>query len=201
MSFSFSTSNQLLKAYAFAMHHHVEARKGTDIPYISHLMGVASLVLEFGGSEEEAIAALLHDVVEDTDVEIDEVQTLFGDIVADIVAGCSEKKHDIGEVIERPWKVRKDEYVSHALAVETSSSILLVSMADKLHNVCSMINDYRRIGDDLWGRFNPGAGINGTLWFYRSLADGFLQHANANKDLARELNVSVSELESLVKPH
>jgi len=192
-------SNQLPRAFAFAMHHHIEPRKGGSIPYISHLMGVSSLVFEFGGSEDEAIAGLLHDVVEDTDVELDEIQTLFGNVVADIVAGCSEKKHEGGNTAERPWKTRKDEYIAHALAVETSPSILLVSMADKLHNVRSMIHDYRRIGDELWQRFNADAGVDGTLWFYRSLADGFLVHGNANNDLARELNVAVSELELLVK--
>lgn len=193
------TTNQLLKAFAFAMHHHTEPRKGGSIPYISHLMGVSSLVFEFGGSEDEAIAGLLHDLVEDTDVEIDEVQVLFGDVVADIVAGCSEKKHEDDNTVERPWKTRKDEYIAHALAVETSPSILLISMADKLHNVRSMIHDYRRTGDELWQRFNPDAGVDGTLWFYRTLADGFIAHNIANNNLAYELDVAVSELESLVK--
>lgn len=190
-------SKQFAKAVAFAVERHVEPRKQTSIPYISHLMSVSSLVLEFGGSEDEAIAALLHDVVEDTPTELEEVSALFGDVVAEIVGDCSEVKHDDGLNEERPWKDRKDDYIKRAQSKEISSSALLVSMADKLHNMQCILHDYRRIGDELWSRFNPTAGKEGTLWFYRTLANGFLAHPNANQGLAKELDIKVSELELL----
>jgi len=158
-------------------------------------MGVSSLVLEFGGNEDEAIAGLLHDVVEDTDTTIEEVRDHFGVSVADIVAGCSETKCADGSSEERPWIDRKNDYIAHVQSPETSSSVLLVSMADKLHNLQCILHDYRRIGDELWTRFNPAAGKKGTLWFYRTLADGFMRHPNANKDLAKEIDITVSHLE------
>jgi len=192
------SSTKFAKAVEFAADRHIKPRKGTEIPYVSHLMGVSSLVLEFGGNEDEAIAGMLHDVVEDTETTNEEVREQFGNAVADIVAGCSETKCADGSSRERPWKDRKDDYIAHVQAVETSPSVLLVSMADKLHNLQSILHDYRRIGDALWARFNPAAGKEGTLWFYRTLAEAFKVHSNANKDLANELNWTVSELENAV---
>jgi len=192
-------SDRFTQAVAFALTWHKEPRKKTTIPYISHLMSVSSLVLEFGGTEDEAIAGLLHDVVEDTDASIADVRASFGDDVANIVAGCSETKFTDSFEVERPWKDRKDDYISHVQMQDTSSAVLLVSMADKLHNMQCIVHDYRRIGDELWQRFNPSAGRDGTLWFYRTLADSFLIHANANQDLAKLLDIEVSELEGLVQ--
>jgi len=193
------SSTRLAKAVAFATDRHIAPRKGTSIPYVSHLMSVASLVLEFGGKEDEAIAGLLHDVVEDTETKIEEVRERFGDDVAGIVAGCSEIKCANGSNIERPWRDRKDDYIAHVRDVGTSSGVLLVSMADKLHNLQCILHDYRRIGDTLWERFN--AGKKNTLWFYRTLADIFLIHPNTNKSLANELDNTVTELERLaIKP-
>jgi len=192
------SSTNFAKAFKFAAERHIKPRKGTEVPYISHLMGVSSLVLEFGGNEDEAIAGLLHDVVEDTATTIEEVRERFGDAVADIVAGCSETKYADGSSGERPWKDRKNDYIAHVQAAETSSGVLLVSMADKLHNLQSILHDYRRIGDALWARFNPAAGKEGTLWFYRTLAKAFKVHPDANKELVKELNRTVSELEDAV---
>jgi len=189
------SSERFSEAILFALNYHKEPRKQTTIPYISHLMGVSALVLEFGGNEDEAIAGILHDVVEDTVASIGDVRTAFGDVVGDIVAGCSEKKCEHGSVIERPWKDRKDDYIAHVLSADTSTGTLLVSMADKLHNFQCIIHDYRRIGNDIWSRFNPAAGKDGTLWFYRTLADGFLDHPSANQALAKELDIAVSTLE------
>jgi len=192
------SSTKFSKAVEFATERHSKPRKGTDIPYVSHLMGVSSLVMEFGGNEDEAIAGLLHDVVEDTGTTIEEVRDQFGNAVADIVDGCSETKCADGSSQERPWKDRKDDYIAHVQNPDTSSSVLLVSMADKLHNLQCILHDYRRIGDELWTRFNPASGKDGALWFYRTLADGFLLHPNANKDLAMELDIVVTQLESTV---
>jgi len=188
------SSERFSEAISFALNYHKEPRKQTTIPYISHLMGVSALVLEFGGNEDEAIAGVLHDVVEDTEASIEDVRAAFGDGVGDIVAGCSEKKYEHGSVIERLWKDRKDDYIAHVLSKDTSSSTLLVSMADKLHNFQCVVHDYRQIGDLLWSRFNPAAGKEGTLWFYRTLADGFLIHPNANQLLAKEFDMVVGTL-------
>lgn len=190
------SDTKFAKAVEFSTERHTKPRKGTSIPYVSHLMGVASLVLEFGGNEDEAIAGLLHDVVEDTDTKIEEVREIFGDVVADIVAGCSEKKCDDGSSGERPWKDRKDDYIAHVQDAETSSSVLLVSMADKLHNLQCILHDYRRVGDELWKRFNTGK--EDTLWFYRTLTNIFLIHPNANKNLAKELEIMVMELKRMI---
>jgi len=190
------SSARVAKAVGFVVERHISTRKGSDIPYVSHLMSVASLVLEFGGNEDEAIAGLLHDVVEDTGTRIEEVRGHFGGTVADIVSGCSEIKRNDGENIERPWIDRKNDYISRVRHTETSPAVLLVSMADKLHNLQCILHDFRNHGHTLWKRFN--AGKEETLWFYRTLADSFLQHANANKALAREVHLAVSELEGVV---
>jgi len=186
------------QAVAFAMERHGKPGKGSDIPYISHLMGVSSLVLEYGGNEDEAIAGLLHDVVEDTETTVEEVRELFGGGVADIVAGCSETKCIDGSSEERPWKDRKDDYIAHIQELETPPGVLLVSMADKLHCLQTILHDYRRIGDALWERFNPAAGKEGTLWFYRTLVDSFKAHSHANLELARELDCITTELERFI---
>jgi len=192
------SSKRFSRAVEFAIERHVEPRKSTRIPYISHLMSVSSLVMEFGGSEDEAIAAVLHDVVEDTETELVEVAEMFGKEVADIVEDCSEVKNESGESVERPWKDRKDDYIARAQSATISSGALLVSMADKMHNIQCILHDYHRVGDAIWSRFNPAAGKKGTLWFYRTLADGFLAHERTNKNLAHELGLKVAELEQAV---
>jgi len=173
--------------------HAKQIRKGTTIPYVSHLLGVAGIVLEHGGNEVETIAALLHDAVEDqggADTR-EEIRRRFGDAVVSIVDGCTD-----AEVIPKPpWKERKEQYIarlSHA-----SPSILLVSAADKLHNARAILGDYRALGENLWDRFNGGK--EGTLWYYKSLVDAFKQAAagTALAPLIEELERVVGEIEKL----
>lgn len=173
--------------------HAKQIRKGTTIPYASHLLSVASIVLEHGGNEIEAIAALLHDAIEDqggTETR-EEIRRRFGDAVVSIVDGCTD-----AEVIPKPpWKERKEQYIarlSHA-----SPSILLVSAADKLHNARAILGDYRALGENLWDRFNGGK--EGTLWYYKSLVDAFKQAAagTALAPLIEELERVVGEIEKL----
>lgn len=167
--------------------HASQTRKGTDIPYISHLMAVASLVLEAGGDEEQAIAGLLHDGPEDQGgIEtLAQIRTLFGERVGDIVAACS----DTFEAQKPAWKQRKQTYLDHLL--EADESTRLISCADKLHNARAILADYRRFGDELWDRFN--ASREDILWYYRGLAEIFSKHGPDK--LASELALVVAELE------
>ena len=178
------------KALSYASElHREQTRKGTDIPYVSHLLAVAGLVIEAGGTENEAIAALLHDAVEDQGGApiLDEIRRIFGDEVAEIVDGCS----DTDQEPKPPWRQRKEDYIAH---LETASpSVLLVSCADKLHNARAILADYRSIGDELWGRFNGGR--DGTLWYVRALVSAFRERMNGG--LVDELDRVTSELEQL----
>lgn len=169
--------------------HRCQNRKGTELPYISHLLGVASLVLEDGGDEDEAIAALLHDVVEDQGgaERLAEVEELFGPRVAAIVLGCS----DTDEPVKPPWWERKEQYLLHL--EEAEPSVVRVSLADKLHNARSLLLDYREFGEVVWARFNPDAD---QLWYYRSLERVFRRRTTSR--LVDELERVVSELEKLV---
>jgi (p)ppGpp synthase/HD superfamily hydrolase len=171
--------------------HAGQVRKETTIPYIAHLLGVASLVLEQGADEDEAIAALLHDAVEDQGgaVALEEIRRHFGDRVAEIVAGCT----DAWTTPKPPWRERKEAYIAHLR--QASASVRLVSAADKLHNARSILADYRVLGDALWSRFNGGK--EGTLWYYRALVET-LQAADPTP-LVEELDRVVSEMERLAR--
>jgi GTP pyrophosphokinase len=150
-------------------HHARQLRKGTPVPYAAHLLAAASLVLEMHGDEDEAIGALLHDVVEDGGggAALDEIRDRFGDVVAQIVADNSDWVGDG----ERPrWYDRKRDYV--ASFGDKSPAALRVSLADKLHNARSILIDYRTLGDELWARFKQGQGI-ATRMYYRELAAAF----------------------------
>ncbi len=186
-------NESFIQAVSFAKEvHKGHLRKGTQIPYISHLMAVASLVLESGGSEDEAIAALLHDAVEDGGGEpvLDEIKKRFGQNVASIVDDCTETYEDP----KPPWKGRKDAYISHIK--EGSPSVKLVSCADKLHNVRCILSDYRQVGEVLWNRFS--ASKEETLWFYQSMADVLCASEDGIKVYA-DLDNAVKELEKIVK--
>ncbi len=162
--------------YAHRLHRD-QTRKGTTIPYISHLMTVAALVVEHGGNEDQAIAALLHDAVEDQGGKktLDEIRTTFGDEVAAIVSDCTdawdEQKPPLRSRKEArlEWRARKEAYLKVLPGKPTQS--LLVSLADKTHNAEAILFDYRVLGDPLWDRFNGGA--DGTRWYYNALADVF----------------------------
>jgi (p)ppGpp synthase/HD superfamily hydrolase len=146
------------RAFAFALiAHGDQRRKGTEIPYISHLMTVASLVLEDGGSYWDGAAALLHDVVEDTPTKVEDVRTAFGDYIARIVEGCSDAVSEP----KPPWRERKEAYLAR-LSSEPPE-VLRVSVADKLHNARSILLDVQRDGVATLDRFNGGRdGTSGT---------------------------------------
>jgi len=169
--------------------HRQQVRKGTAIPYISHLMSVTALVLEDGGSEDEAIAALLHDAVEDQggQATLAEIRRRFGERVAGWVMELS----DTDMLPKPPWRERKEDYLEHLASA--SPEVLRISLADKLHNAQSLLKDVRQEGGATWSRFNGGKA--GTLWYYRRLAD-FFQHKLASPRAA-ELEAVVSELERL----
>jgi (p)ppGpp synthase/HD superfamily hydrolase len=181
-------SPRFRKALSYATELHArQVRKGTQIPYIAHLLSVAALVLEDGGSEDEAIAGLLHDAVEDQGgaATREEIRRQFGDEVTRIVDGCSET-----DVTPRPpWRPRKEEYIAHLPAA--SPEVLRVSAADKLHNARAILADFRRHGDSLWDRFN--AGREDTLWYYRALVNAY--KAKGTGPLVKELDRVVTELE------
>jgi (p)ppGpp synthase/HD superfamily hydrolase len=145
--------------------HGDQVRKGTAIPYVSHLLAVAALVLEAGGSEDEAIAAVLHDTLEDTHATAGDIEERFGSEVAQIVVACT----DTTESPKPPWRPRKEGYLRHLADPTATTSALLVSAADKLHNARSILAELRRDGDRLWAKFN--AGPDDQLWYYRSLVD------------------------------
>jgi len=170
--------------------HAKQVRKGTPIPYIAHLLAVASLALEHGANEDEAIAALLHDAVEDQGgaATLAEIRRRFGDNVAQIVSECS----DTDVIPKPPWRERKEAYIAHV--VTASSSVRLVSACDKLHNARSTLLDYRVIGEEVWSRFRGGK--EGLLWYFRSLVETF--RVAGNSPLIEELDRTVSELEHLV---
>jgi (p)ppGpp synthase/HD superfamily hydrolase len=178
------------EAFLFAAEKHAsQTRKKTDVPYISHLMSVAALVLEAGGGEDEGVAALLHDVVEDCGGHpvLEEVRQHFGDRVANIVEGCT----DAYTMPKPPWKQRKLEYLD--VLRRADDDVRLVSAADKLHNVRTILADYRKEGDAVWKRFSGRR--EGTLWYYRAVLD-VLCEGTPNR-LVDELQRVVTELETL----
>lgn len=175
--------------------HEDQLRKGGEVPYVAHLLGVASIVLEHGGNEDQAIAALLHDALEDQSHKISkgEIQTRFGNRVERIVEACTDG--DPEEQLDRNqqrWYARKQKYI--AAIPSKPEDAILVSMADKLYNARAILEDYRAIGDSLWPRFTTGR--EGTLWYYRTMVDAFESFGHAR--LWGELSRTVSELENLV---
>src|ERR1700680_3152043 len=184
----------LQRAFRYAAEKHAgQTRKKTAVPYLSHLMAVASLVLEAGGDEEMAIAALLHDVVEDCGgmPRLREVRKRFGERVARIVKGCPAS---FGEP-KAEWMQRKKDYLSEVTHADIDTR--LVSAADKLHNVRTILADYRQEGESVWKRFSGKK--DGTLWYYRALSDEYRRRA-PNR-MTRELEIAVAELERAVGNH
>lgn len=173
-------------AYAYDLHHDQE-RKGSGIPYLSHLLGVSSLALEFGADEDQAIAALLHDAAEDQGGEkiLKEIEARFGRRVADIVRECT----DALETTKPPWKERKVRYLAHLAAAPAEAQ--LVSASDKLHNLRAIVSDYRKQGEGLWELFSGGR--EGVLWYYRELAKTFPE----TNPVTAELQRTLAELEKI----
>ena len=176
------------EAVTYALHLHGEqVRKATSIPYISHLLAVCSLVLEDGGSEDEAIAALLHDGPEDQggQATLDEIRRQFGAEVAAMVEGLS----DTMEHPKPPWRERKAAYLERLR--DEPASVLRISLADKLHNLRSVATDLELVGDDLWSRFN--ADRDAQAWYYRALLEVFEDRIPSSRHLP-EFRRLVSEV-------
>lgn len=188
-------TDRFQRAFALASEvHATQVRKGTGVPYLAHLMSVAALVLEHGGGEDAAIAALLHDAVEDSSdgaaMEA-RIRREFGDRIAGIVMSCSDAVAIPGQP-KTPWRVRKAAYLAH-LAEEDDQDVLLVSACDKLHNARSIVTDLRTVGPALWDRFSendPAAQIG----YYQSLAACY--DGRVPDDLSDELNRVVTQIEA-----
>lgn len=182
-------SNRFDEAFQFAaeVHRH-QKRKGTDIPYLTHLMAVAALVGEHGGDEDQMIAALLHDVMEDQGVSRQQIEERFGTRVAYIVEACT----DSTEQPKPPWRERKTRYIEHLRTA--TPEIKLVSAADKLHNARSILSDLRVHGPALWSRFTVGS-AEGVLWYFGGLVEDFRQ--GWTHPLVDELNRTTKRIEKL----
>ena len=183
-------SERFIEALTYATQlHATQVRKGSGVPYIAHLLGVASIALEYGANEDEAIAALLHDAIEDQGgaPTREEIRRRFGDTVTAIVEGCT----DADTIPKPPWRQRKEAYIAHILTA--SPSVLLVSASDKLHNARSILRDYRMLGESVWQRFKGGK--EGSLWYYRALVEAFRQVDAI--PVIDELDRVVSELEQI----
>jgi GTP pyrophosphokinase len=179
-----------------SMIHRIQVRKGSGVPYISHLLGVASITLEFGGNEDQAIAALLHDAAEDQggEVRLHDIRITFGEAVEKIVRDCSDsmggKKPTNAADRKAEWRLRKEEYMS-TLPHKLESS-LLVSLADKTHNAEAIVADVRRSGPTVWERFT--AEQDGTVWYYQELLKFFSEKMPEH---ASRLDRAVSEMTTL----
>lgn len=171
--------------------HRLQWRKGTDRPYISHLLGVTSIVLQYDGDEDQAIAALLHDVVEDCggSPRLEEIRGRFGERVARFVHGCTDSL----ESPRPPHEERKNKYVEHVR--HESAEVRLISAADKLYNAREVLLDLRAHGDAIFWRFKGGR--DGTLRYYRALVNAFREGEPVPKSLVDELDLAVTQLESL----
>ena len=170
--------------------HQGQVRKSTAIPYISHPMAVASIALEYGASEDQAIAALLHDAIEDGGLQYAQlIEAQFGKHVHDLVQGCTDGTPDhTGS--KAPWLERKTAYIQHLQ--EASDEVLLVSCSDKLHNARAIVSDLINEGPSVFNRFSSST--EQTLWYYRQLAIVF---TNRKTPPAKALEATVSQMEAL----
>jgi len=187
-------SGQFSKALVYAeLKHHNQVRKGGNIPYFGHLLSVAGLVINDGGSEDQAIAAVLHDCVEDAGgaPTLDEIRKNFGEGVACIVDECS----DTDVEPKPPWRERKTAYIEHLAQVGTDT--LLVSVADKLDNARSMLRDYHEHGPKLWERFTV-KDPRDHLWYYGGLLEAYRKRG-LDSWMVDELSRVVDELKRLVE--
>jgi (p)ppGpp synthase/HD superfamily hydrolase len=170
--------------------HHSQCRKGTNIPYIAHLMGVCAIALENRGDEDLAIAALLHDAVEDQGgaTTLATIRHLFGDRVAQVIVECS----DTDQVPKPPWRERKEAYLAHLRTA--SADARLVSAADKLHNIRAILADYRQLREKLWHRFN--ATREDQVWYHRSLIAALRE--KGSNPIVDEIERVLNQLEELI---
>ena len=185
-------SSRFIAALGYAARLHArQVRKRTERPYIGHLLSVTSIVVEYGGDEQMAIAALLHDAVEDQGGKprLREIRRKFGKRVAHIVDGCTDSYTEP----KPPWMQRKRAYVARVAG--ESGEVRMVSAADKLSNVRETLYDFRVHGDSVFERF--AGKKEGTLWYYRALVNEFQKAGNT--PLVEELDRVVTELESLAR--
>ena len=183
------------KALVYANRLHAcDKRKGTSVPYVAHLLGVCALVLSDGGSEEEAVAALLHDALEDhpNETSREEIGKRFGARVLSIVEDCTDTPPDYKGGDKPPWRQRKESYVEHIRSSDSRSH--RVALADKLNNITSTIVDYRRHGESVWERFN--AGKEDQVWLYRTLVEAF-REAGVKGPMFDEFAKVVKELDRM----
>ena len=185
-----SLSQRFVDAVAYAAEAHAgDVRKGSSVPYLTHPLAVAAIALEHGADEDEAIAALLHDVIEDHGpAHRQSIRERFGERVLSIVEACSDSAGNP----KPPWKERKLAYLDRLRGA--SPSVLLVSAADKLHNLQSILRDYRSLGNELWGRFKTGK--DGVFWYYRTVLDAL---GEAPPALRAELLIAFEGLEHLLR--
>ncbi len=176
--------------------HSGQQRKGKSTPYVAHLLSVSALVLEDGGDEDEAIAALLHDALEDQPdrTSQEEIGQRFGDHVLHLVLSCTDTPPDYQGGEKPRWRQRKETYLAHLR--DGAGSDLRVALADKLHNVRELLADYRCEGDNLWSRFN--AGKADQLWYYQALVVAFRQ-GGVRGQMLLEFERVVSEFVHLVE--
>ncbi len=169
-----------------ALVHAGQKRKGTGTPYLAHLLGVASIAIEYGADESQAIAALLHDAAEDAGGRgrLEDIAARFGDDVAEMVAGCSDSL----DLPKPPWRDRKEKYLAHLH--KTPERARLVSAADKLYNARALLHLYRVQQENAWRQFDGGR--EGTLWYYRALVQAFRR--GGSNQLVEELDRVVSQL-------
>jgi len=183
-----SYSERFDKALTFAARiHRDQVRRGSLVPYVNHLLAVAAIVGEAGGTEDQVIGALLHDAIEDCIGEIpdirEQIAQRFGEGVLQIVEACT----DADTLPKPPWRSRKEVFLAHLQTTPPGAPALLVSLADKLHNADAILRDYRQVGEALWERFNGKR--EGTLWYYTQLSESFktLQPGPLAEELASTL--------------
>jgi GTP pyrophosphokinase len=186
-------ARRLAEAFAYACElHATQRRKGSEIPYVSHLMSTAAMVMAHGGSADEVVAALLHDAVEDQGGlgTLETIRERFGDPVAGLVLALS----DSTDLHKGPWRARKEAYLKHLEGA--APSVRLICCADKLDNARALLADYRAQGEAVWERFNGGR--DGTLWYYRSVVDT-LRASGENRPIVHELERVVGALEAAAR--
>lgn len=158
-------SDRFSQALVFAeKHHRSQMRKASTVPYISHVLAVSALVLEFGGDEDQACAALLHDVVEDCGVTLQEIEQKFGSRVAKIVSDNSDWT---GQGTKPSWEERKKGFITRLQDGRVSEDSLLVIAADKLHNARTLARDLNNVGESAWKKFN--ASPERIRWYYKEI--------------------------------
>jgi GTP pyrophosphokinase len=181
--------------------HREQSRKGSDTPYLAHLLGVAELALSFGANETEFAAALLHDTIEDSggDRRRREIEEACGQEVASIVDSCSDSHVDTTtKATKKPWRERKMAYISHLTSPGAAPGSLLVSACDKLHNLTATRDDFERLGEVVWTRFKTG--WPGQVWYYRQLLEVYRHSTDARVwKVADRIGAELAALESALQ--